>query len=72
MWALLCRRLMGVWRHCSRKHLGRYLHEATFGLNEGNVKHHPLDRLSALELKAFTTRITTRQLTNDACTPATA
>ena len=72
MWPLLRRRLMGVWRYCSRKHLGRYLHEATFGLNEGNVKHHTLDRLSALALKAFTTRITTRQLTNDACTPATA
>ena len=57
---------MGVWHHCSRRHLGRYLH------NEGNVKHHTLDRLSALALKAFTTRITYRHLTHDACTPATA
>ena len=66
MWALFRRSLMGVWHHCSRKHLGRYLHEATFRLNEGNVKHHTLDRLSALALKAFTTRITYLELTYDA------
>ena len=67
MWALFRRSLMGVWHHCSRKHLGRYLHEATFRLNEGDVKHHTFERLSALALKAFTTRITYRQLTHDAC-----
>ena len=42
-------------------------HEATFRLNEGDVKHHTFERLSALALKAFTTRITYRQLTHDAC-----
>ena len=67
MWALFRRSLMGVWRHCSRKSLGRYLHETTFRLNEGNVKHHLLERLSALALKACTTRITYRQLTHDSC-----
>ena len=73
IWALFCRSLMGVWHHhCSRKHLGRYLYQATFRLNEGNVKYHELDRLSALALKAFTSRITYRQLTHDACTAATA
>ncbi len=64
MWVLFRRSLMGVWHHCSRKHLDRYLQEATFRLNEGSVKHHTLDRLSALTLKAFTTRITYLELTH--------
>lgn len=62
---------MGAWHHCSRKHLVRYLKEATFRLNEGNVKHHTMDRIGALSLKAFCHRITYRTLTH-AHSPATA
>ena len=36
------------------------------GSTRANVKHHTLDRLSALALKAFTTRITYLELTYDA------
>lgn len=70
MWALFRRSLMGVWRHCRRKHLARYLSEATFRWNEGNVKYPTLEDLSALALKCFTTRLTYRQLTHEACPAA--
>ena len=64
MGALFRRSLTGAGHHCSRKHPGRYLTGATFRLNGGNVKNHTLDRLSALALKAFTTRITYQELTH--------
>ena len=45
--AVLRRGLMGVYHHASPKHLGRYVDEFTFRLNEGNVKVHTLDRLDS-------------------------
>ena len=62
MWALLKRGLYGVWHKASRKHLHRYVNEAAFRLNEGNVKIHTLDRLAAFSDKAFRHRITYRRL----------
>ena len=62
MWALVKRSLYGTWHHVSRKHLGRYLNEATFRLNEGNVKNHTLDRLESFAAKAFGHRITYKEL----------
>src|SRR3990167_5793613 len=47
VWAVLKRGLMGVYHHASPKHLGRYVDEFTFRLNEGNVKVHTLDRLDS-------------------------
>jgi transposase-like protein len=41
------RGLMGVYHKVSVKHLGRYVDEFTFRLNEGNVKIHTLDRLDS-------------------------
>ena len=62
MWAMLKRGLYGVWHKASRKHLHRYINEATFRLSEGNVKVHTLDRLAALTEKSFRHRLTYRKL----------
>ena len=62
MWAMLKRGLYGVWHKASRKHLHRYVNEATFRLNEGNCKVHTLDRLAAFTDKAFRHRLTYARL----------
>ena len=58
VWALLKRGLYGVWHHASRKHLHRYVNEATFRLNEGNVKVNTIDRFEAILSKSVGKRIT--------------
>ena len=63
MWAVLKRGLYGTWHKASVKHLHRYVNEATFRLNEGNVKIHTLDRLAAFARLAFKRRITYEELT---------
>lgn len=63
MWSLFRRSLFGTWHYYSLKHLARYLKEATFRLNPGNVKHHTLNRMGALAARAFCHRITYRELT---------
>ena len=45
VFAVLKRGLHGVYHHASPKHLGRYVNEFAFRLNEGDVKRHTLDRL---------------------------
>ena len=40
--------MIGVYHHASKKHLGRYVDEFAFRLNEGNVKHHTPTRLESL------------------------
>ena len=47
-WAVLKRSIMGTYHHVSEKHLQRYLNEATFRLNEGNVKNLLMDRITSL------------------------
>jgi transposase-like protein len=47
VFAVLKRGLIGVYHHASQKHLGRYVDEFAFRLNEGNVKHHTLTRLDS-------------------------
>jgi transposase-like protein len=47
VWAVLKRGLHGVYHHASEKHLGRYINEFTWRLNEGNVKRHSLQRLDS-------------------------
>jgi hypothetical protein len=47
VWAVLKRGLHGVYHHASQKHLGRYINEFTWRLNEGNVKRHSLQRLDS-------------------------
>jgi len=48
VFAVMKRGVIGVYHHTSRKHLGRYVDEFAFRLNEGNVKQHTLARLDAL------------------------
>ena len=61
MWAVSKRGVYGIWHSVSVKHLRRYVNEATFRLNEGNVKIHTLIRLEAFIALAFRCRITYRQ-----------
>jgi transposase-like protein len=63
VWAVLKRGLYGVYHHASVKHLGRYVDEFTFRLNDGNVRRHTLDRLDSLVRGAPGRRITYKELT---------
>ena len=63
VWAVLKRGLHGVYHHASPKHLGRYVDEFTFRLNDGNVKRHTMDRLDSLMRGSTGRRITYKELT---------
>jgi hypothetical protein len=60
--AVLKRGLIGVYHHVSPKHLGRYVDEFTFRLNEGNVKNHTLPRLDSFVDGTAGTRLTYKGL----------
>jgi transposase-like protein len=62
VWAVMKRGLHGVYHHASKKHLGRYVNEFTFRLNEGDVKRHTLERLNSLVSASFGPRITYKDL----------
>jgi transposase-like protein len=62
VWAVLKRGLHGVYHHASPKHIGRYVNEFTFRLNEGNVKRHTLERLDSLVTATFGKRLTYKEL----------
>jgi transposase-like protein len=47
VFAVLKRGLIGVYHHASPKHLGRYVDEFSFRLNECYVKNHTLTRLDS-------------------------
>lgn len=63
VWAVMKRGLYGVYHHASEKHLGRYVNEFTFRLNDGDVKRHTLDRLASLVAASVGPRITYKELT---------
>ncbi len=63
VWAVMKRGMHGVYHHASSKHLGRYVDEFTFRLNDGNVKRHTLDRLDSFIAVAKGCRITYASLT---------
>lgn len=63
VWALLKRGLHGVYHHASDKHLGRYVNEFAFRLNDGNVKRRTLARLDSLLNAAIGRRLTYKELT---------
>lgn len=63
VWALLKRGLMGVYHHASPKHLGRYVDEFTFRLNDGNVQRHTIDRIDSLTAACAGRRLTYKNLT---------
>lgn len=62
VWAVLKRGLHGVYHHASAKHLGRYVNEFTFRLNDGNVKRHTLERLDSFIAACVGRRITYKEL----------
>ena len=63
VWAVLKRGITGVYHQVSPKHLGRYVNEFTFRLNDGNVKRQTLDRLNSMIPATVGRRITYKELT---------
>jgi len=62
VFALLRRGLHGVYHKASKKHIGRYIDEFAWRLNEGNVKRHSLDRLDSFVDAVTGKRITYERL----------
>lgn len=62
VFAVLKRGLTGVYHHASPKHLGRYVNEFAFRLNEGNVERHTLARLDSFIAASAGKRLTYRGL----------
>jgi transposase-like protein len=62
VWAVLKRGVYGTFHHVSPKHLGRYVDEFTFRLNEGNVERHTLQRLESFVDGATGKRLTYKAL----------
>jgi transposase-like protein len=62
VFAVMRRGMHGVYHHASKKHIGRYLNEFTFRLNEGNVERHTLDRLDSFVDATAGRRITYKYL----------
>jgi transposase-like protein len=62
VFAVLKRGLIGVYHHASPKHLGRYVNEFAFRLNDGDVSRHTLDRLASLFSAAIGRRLTYAEL----------
>lgn len=58
VWAVMKRGLHGVYHHASKKHLGRYVDEFTFRLNDGNVERHTLERLNSFVDNTVGVRLT--------------
>ena len=64
VFAVMRRGLHGVYHHASKKHIGRYVDEFTWRLNEGNVKRHSLDRLDSFVDAVAGKRLTHARLVN--------
>jgi transposase-like protein len=62
VWAVLKRGLHGVYHHASEKHLGRYVDEFAFRLNDGNVRRHTLSRLDSFVDATVGKQITYKEL----------
>jgi hypothetical protein len=62
VFAVLKRGLIGVYHHTSKKHLGRYVDEFAFRLNEGNVNRHTMERLDSFVTGVAGKRLTYKQL----------
>ena len=63
VFAVMKRGVIGVYHHTSRKHLGRYVNEFTFRLNDGNVKRQTLERLDSFIVATRGRGITYKALT---------
>lgn len=62
VWAVLKRSIVGTYHHVSVKHLPRYVNEAAFRLNEGNVENKLMDRIEALCHKMVGVRLSYEEL----------
>jgi transposase-like protein len=62
VWAVLKRGIHGTFHHVSEKHLGRYVEEFTFRLNEGNVARHTTQRLASFVDATAGMRLTYKDL----------
>jgi transposase-like protein len=62
VWAVLKRGIYGTFHHVSDKHLGRYVDEFIFRLNEGNVERHTLQRLDSFAGGVSGKRLTYKDL----------
>lgn len=62
VFAVMKRGIIGVYHHASPKHLGRYVAEFAFRLNEGDVSHHTMERLASLFGAAIGRRLTYKEL----------
>ena len=62
VFAVMKRGLVGVYHQVSPKHLGRYVDEFSFRLNEGNVKNHTMMRLDSFVKGAAGKRLTYKGL----------
>jgi transposase-like protein len=65
VWAVLKRGIHGVYHQVSPKHIGRYVDEFAWRLNEGNVARHTLDRLDSFIDAVAGKHITYKQLTQE-------
>ena len=65
VWAVIKRGYNGVYHHWDCKHMGRYVDEFTFRLNEGSVKRHTLERLNSLVDGTIGKRLTYKELIAD-------
>lgn len=63
VFAVMKRGVTGVYHKVSPKHLGRYVNEFTFRLNDGNVKIRTMDRLNSLIAATAHKRLTFKELT---------
>ncbi len=58
VWAVLKRGLRGVYHHASHKHLGRYVDEFAFRLNQGACERHMMDRIESMLAVGIGKRLT--------------
>jgi transposase-like protein len=64
-WALLKRGHYGTYHKMSRKHLQKYVDEFAYRQNEGNVKHHTMERIDSLIDKSKGKRLMYKRLTGN-------
>ena len=62
VWAVLKRGVYGTYHHVSAKHLGRYVDEFAFRLNEGNVKRQTTPRIDSFIDGTIGKRLTYKDL----------
>ena len=62
VWAMFKRSVNGTWHHVSKKHMGRYVNEAAFRLNEGNCEMDTIDRMTELAKRVGGRRLSYRTL----------